>query len=142
MREHQGQFTDPVAFFAEVLARREITPALAKLAFDALKIYDISKTEFLWRAWHRLAVSDVSGLYDGQTRQTAILRISCLELAAVTHELDATENGAASPMGLLARCVDRVIAEMSGFWGSIYRFLESGLLNGPEIHTRTQSGRT
>ncbi|KAJ7029200.1 hypothetical protein C8F04DRAFT_1265265 [Mycena alexandri] len=36
----RGKFTDPVGFFAGVLAQREITPVLAKLAFDVLKIYD------------------------------------------------------------------------------------------------------
>ncbi|KAJ7901565.1 hypothetical protein B0H13DRAFT_2335965 [Mycena leptocephala] len=36
----KGKFTDPVGFFRGVLARREITPVLAKPAFDALKIYD------------------------------------------------------------------------------------------------------
>jgi hypothetical protein len=38
----RGQFKDPIGFFAEVLARREITPVLAKLAFDVLKVYDAS----------------------------------------------------------------------------------------------------
>ncbi|KAJ7635537.1 hypothetical protein DFH06DRAFT_1479162 [Mycena polygramma] len=36
----RGQFTDPIGFFRGVLARREITPVLAKLAFDVQKIYD------------------------------------------------------------------------------------------------------
>ncbi|KAJ7502339.1 hypothetical protein B0H11DRAFT_1690324, partial [Mycena galericulata] len=36
----KGQFKDPISFFAGVLARREITPVLAKLAFDVQKIYD------------------------------------------------------------------------------------------------------
>ncbi|KAJ7090739.1 hypothetical protein B0H15DRAFT_778739 [Mycena belliarum] len=38
--EIKGQFSNPVAFFAGVLHRREITPVLAKLAFDVLKVYD------------------------------------------------------------------------------------------------------
>ncbi|KAJ6460289.1 hypothetical protein C8R45DRAFT_842692 [Mycena sanguinolenta] len=36
----KGKFMSPVEFFAGVLAHREITPVLAKLAFDVLKVYD------------------------------------------------------------------------------------------------------
>ncbi|KAJ7712552.1 hypothetical protein B0H14DRAFT_2414165, partial [Mycena olivaceomarginata] len=36
----RGQFTDPVGLFKGLLARREITPLLAKLAFDVMKVYD------------------------------------------------------------------------------------------------------
>ncbi|KAJ7730688.1 hypothetical protein DFH07DRAFT_723159, partial [Mycena maculata] len=38
--EFKRQFTDVMSFFRAVLARREITPVLAKLAFNVLKIYD------------------------------------------------------------------------------------------------------
>jgi hypothetical protein len=38
--EFCGQFTDVMSFFRAVLAQREITPVLAKLAFNVLKIYD------------------------------------------------------------------------------------------------------
>ncbi|KAJ7648472.1 hypothetical protein B0H17DRAFT_1215616 [Mycena rosella] len=38
--EFRGHFTNVMTFFQAVLARREVTPVLAKLAFNVLKIYD------------------------------------------------------------------------------------------------------
>ncbi|KAF8198702.1 hypothetical protein K438DRAFT_1583980, partial [Mycena galopus ATCC 62051] len=38
--EFKGAFTDVVTFFKVVLAKREVTPGLGKLAFNVLKIYD------------------------------------------------------------------------------------------------------
>ncbi|KAJ6525340.1 hypothetical protein B0H19DRAFT_1276136 [Mycena capillaripes] len=38
--EFKGAFNNAMAFFKAVLARREITPGLGKLAFNVLKIYD------------------------------------------------------------------------------------------------------
>ncbi|KAJ6479792.1 hypothetical protein C8R45DRAFT_758449, partial [Mycena sanguinolenta] len=35
----KGKFSTPWEFFRELLSRREITPLLAKLAYDVLKIY-------------------------------------------------------------------------------------------------------
>ncbi|KAJ6603334.1 hypothetical protein DFH09DRAFT_1301152 [Mycena vulgaris] len=40
--EFKGEFTDAMSLFKAVLARREVTPGLAKLAFNVLKIYDAS----------------------------------------------------------------------------------------------------
>ncbi|KAJ7308630.1 hypothetical protein DFH08DRAFT_823917 [Mycena albidolilacea] len=42
----RGQLTDPTSFFRSVLARRETTPLLAKLAFNVLKIYDATPMLF------------------------------------------------------------------------------------------------
>lgn len=38
--EIKVRFTNAMDFFRVILSRREITPLLAKLAFDVLKIYD------------------------------------------------------------------------------------------------------
>ncbi|KAJ7504847.1 hypothetical protein B0H11DRAFT_1611384, partial [Mycena galericulata] len=38
--EFKGAFTDAMSLFRAVLGKREVTPALAKLAFNVLKIYD------------------------------------------------------------------------------------------------------
>ncbi|KAJ6528755.1 hypothetical protein DFH09DRAFT_1327576 [Mycena vulgaris] len=40
--EFKGEFTDAMSLFKAVLAKREVTPGLAKLAFNVLKIYDAS----------------------------------------------------------------------------------------------------
>jgi hypothetical protein len=40
--EFQGAFTDAMAFFRAVLAQREVIPVLAKLAFNVLRIYDLT----------------------------------------------------------------------------------------------------
>jgi hypothetical protein len=42
----RGQLTDPTSSFRSVLARREITPLLAMLAFNVLKIYDATPMLF------------------------------------------------------------------------------------------------
>jgi hypothetical protein len=38
--EFQGALTDAMDFFRAVLSKREVTPILAKLAFNVLRIYD------------------------------------------------------------------------------------------------------
>ena len=38
--EFKGAFTQVMPFFKAVLAKREITPGLGKVAFNVLKIYD------------------------------------------------------------------------------------------------------
>jgi hypothetical protein len=38
--EFEGKFTSPMAFFWGVLERRAVTPLLAKLAFDVLRVYE------------------------------------------------------------------------------------------------------
>ncbi|KAJ6528345.1 hypothetical protein DFH09DRAFT_892179, partial [Mycena vulgaris] len=38
--DFKGAFTDGMTLFKAVLAKREVTPSLAKLAFNVLKIYD------------------------------------------------------------------------------------------------------
>jgi hypothetical protein len=38
--EFKGTFTDGMSMFRAVLAKREVTPILAKLAFNVLRIYE------------------------------------------------------------------------------------------------------
>jgi hypothetical protein len=40
--EFQGAFTNGMSMFRAVLAKREVTPILAKLAFNVLRIYDVT----------------------------------------------------------------------------------------------------
>ncbi|KAJ7820560.1 hypothetical protein B0H14DRAFT_2371960, partial [Mycena olivaceomarginata] len=45
--QFKGAFTDAMEFFRAVLAKREVTPVLAKLAFNVLRIYDATPM-LLW----------------------------------------------------------------------------------------------
>ncbi|KAJ7883711.1 hypothetical protein B0H14DRAFT_2339414 [Mycena olivaceomarginata] len=45
--EIQGRCTTPWGFFRELLPRREITPLLAKLAYDVQKVFDATPMLFV-----------------------------------------------------------------------------------------------